>query len=996
MKKLRLGSAKLSRINGIVIISVFVAVLSAGLMSCSSDEDPTPEPFRTRTSTPLPTDALVPIRNTPAQTRIDPTDTPTPVPPTATLKPQPSVTHTPLLPTPTRVHTIPTITPLPPTPTSIPTPIPPTPTPEPTATATPIPATYSIESLDWDIRGPEGDKIAVRFNMQVLNEGEMERDSDTSVKVIINDAAALEVTKVPPLGGGEETTLHFDLRLEPGQQQLKLQVDKSVSHAALDLLASDIVISPVSYQIVSDGHVAISVRLTNIGRLASRPVQLISSNKVVATVQPIEPDSSEDVTFVLELQTGEHEIEVVVSADESEARLSNNTTILNIQVEYVALSLQAGKAEVLGFIRGGTANVSIEFTVDNIGVADTGPFLVAVECPEIPNATCVGESMVDSLLPGGSFTGTINAVVPQGISDIVLFAGEFEYGYRWGDTNTIPITIEVPLQPDVQPVLATEATLNGYFSNGEGAVTVTASIRNDGAEPIPGEYPIAVTCLEDGNIVATCGGVLNLDLTDGYGPVEGSLELRAPAGEIDFQFESGDIVDVGESLSAVVHLQIPARIVGIDRTLWRCFALTRPTEEFPRGSCSGREGDIVSKWPEEEPITIWINGLSTYSEQFQDILQELAPQLNVTYQLVPEERGAAIAAYVGITNEDARNLGFSNCDGFWGCTSYNTNEESEIKSADIVIFEVNDAGVRQLALTNETIQSAMVKSLLHILVPLGYRNVPNSILSIDTGLHFTEMSESDSEIVRILTSPLVKAGDTTEDIEQLIVFNDDLLDQTEPEPPTALEIIDQARLKLHDERSALYSMRGNWSGGTCIDRFDPSQVTVSGFRSHRALYYRLTNATERFYVFFRSEDGRAEYWDGRTRAWRRFSVTDEQDLAEETSWSPQYSDPMVLLVSILWFGQDLLTEVSRDEDEIEYRVERMRGYATPEWTDEAVVSATLKINPSTYELESFSMNWHFDVRGVICDEYTVEANLIEYGVSLHIPSEIRNQSRVVD
>ena len=428
MKELRLGR----EIKGFIVVAALVAVFSTGLAACTSDEEPAPEPFQTRTPTPVPptpepTDTPVPPTNTPIPPRIDPTDTPTPVPPTATSAPEPTATNTPVPPTPTTVPPTPTPppTPVPPPPTLTPTPVPPTPTPEPTATATPIPAAYVIDSLDWDIRGPEGDKIAVRFSMQVVNEGEAGRDVDTPVNVIINDGAESEATSVPPLGGGEETTLHFDLRLDPGQQQLKLHVDDSVSHVALDLLVSDIVLSPVSYQIVSDGNVAIRVKLANEGRLASRPVQLITTNNIVATVQPIEPGESEDVTFVLELPRGQHTIEVVASADEREARLSNNTTSIDIEVDYVTLSLQAGGAQALGFIRGGTANVAIGFSVENIGVADSGPFLVAVACPEIPDRTCVGEATVESLSPGGVFTGTIDAVVPQGITGIVLFAGDF-------------------------------------------------------------------------------------------------------------------------------------------------------------------------------------------------------------------------------------------------------------------------------------------------------------------------------------------------------------------------------------------------------------------------------------------------------------------------------------------------------------------------------------------------------------------------------------------
>ena len=813
---------------------------------------------------------------------------------------------------------------------------------------------------------------------------------------IVNEGDQTEVATIPALSGGESTTLLFDIRFDTGPQQLKLQVEDAVSLVALDLLASDVSIAPISYQLISDGLVLITVELANNGTLVTRPVQLITYNNVVATVQPIEPGDSEMVGFYLPLLTGSHQVEVTASSDEREAKLSNNVATFDIDVDYVSLSLRAGSAQAQGFIRGGTANILIDFSVSNLGVAPSGDFLVAVACPEIPDATCVGETRVESLAPGGAFSGVIDAVVPQGVTGIVLFAGDLEYGYRWGDANTIPITVDVPLQPDIDPVFASEAELVGYYSNGDAAINVTTSLRNDGAEPIPGDYLIAITCFKDEEVVSTCGDVLTLELTDGYGPVSGSVMLRSPSGEINLDLDGGEIVDVNKTIADEIEVSIPERIVGIDRGLWRCFSDTTASDEFPRGSCSGRDGDVVSKWSQDEPVTIWINGLSAYSEQFQDTLQELAPQMNFTYQLVPDARRADIEVYVGITEEDARVLGFGRCDGFWGCTDYETDENGEVVAGEIVIFEINDAGLRQLGLINESIRYAMLHSMMQVMVPLGYRDVPDSAMSIDTGLRFPTMSASDREIVRILTSPLVETGDTTADIESLVIFSDEVLDIQEPAPPTNIDIIENARLKLHDEGSVLYNMRGEWSGGTCIDRFGPSQVTVSEFSSHRGLRYRLTDASERFYAFWRSEDGRAEYWDGGTRTWRRFSVSDEQELISETAWSPQFSDPMALLVSVLWFGEESLTEAARDDEGIEFRIDRVRGHVAPEWTDEAIISATFKIDPTNYEIINFNMTWQFDVRGLTCDQYDIEANLIEYGASLVIPSEIRNRSRVVE
>ena len=996
MTDLRFRTVTASRIGALAVVLGLMLTLSA-FAACSSEEEPTTEPFETRTPTPVPptpepTATAVPPTNTPIPTPLPPLDIPKPSP-TATNTPVPP-TATPIPPTPTPVP--PTLTPVPPTAVPTATPVPPTATPiPPTPTATPIPAVYRVDSLDWDIQGPQGDKLAVRFTMKVVNAGEAARDVDTPVLGIVNEGEESWVATIPPLSGGESTTLLFDIRFDTGPQLLKLQVENAVSLVALDLLASDVLIAPISYQLISDGLVQITVELTNNGTLVTGPVQLITYNNLVATVQPIEPGESELVGFYLPLLTGSHQVEVTASADQREAKLSNNVATFGIDVDYVALSLRAGSAQAQGFIRGGTANILIDFSVSNVGVAPSGDFLVAVACPEIPNATCVGETRVESLAPGGTFSGVIDAVVPQGITGIVLFAGALEYGYRWGDSNTIPITVDVPLQPDIDPVFAAEAELVGYYSNGDAAINVTASLRNDGAEPIPGDFPLAITCFKGADIVSPCNGFLTLELTDGYGPASGSVMLRSPPGEIKLDVDGGEIMGIDAMIGTEIDINVPERIVGVDRDLWRCFSETNQRDDFPRGSCSGRNGDVVSKWSQDEPVTIWINGQSAYSEQFQDTLQELAPPLNFTYQLVPDERRAEIAAYVGISDEDARLLGFNNCDGFWGCTNIEIDETGEVVSGEIVIFQVNDLGLRQLGVINKSIEYAMMHGMMQVMVPMGYRDVPDSVMSIDTGLRIPEMTASDREIVRILTNPLVETGDTTADIEGLIVFSDEVLDVQEPAPLTSFDIIERARLKLHEERSALFNMRGEWSGGTCIDSFGPSQVTVAEFSSHRGLKYRLTDASERFYAFWRSENGRAEYWDGGTRTWRRFSVADEQVLIRETAWSPQFSDPMVLLTSILWFGQDLLNEVDRDEEGIEYRIERSRGYVAPEWTNEAIVSSSLKIDPDTYEIVNFSMNWQFEVRGLTCDEYDVEAKLIEYGASLAIPSEVRSGSRVV-
>ena len=66
-------------------------------------------------------------------------------------------------------------------------------------TATPIPAAYRVDSLDWGVQGPEGDKIVVRFTLDVVNDGEVRRDSDTPVFGIVNEGDQTEVATIPPV-----------------------------------------------------------------------------------------------------------------------------------------------------------------------------------------------------------------------------------------------------------------------------------------------------------------------------------------------------------------------------------------------------------------------------------------------------------------------------------------------------------------------------------------------------------------------------------------------------------------------------------------------------------------------------------------------------------------------------------------------------------------------------------------------------------------------------
>ncbi len=836
----------------------------------------------------------------------------------------------------------------------------------------------------------------VRFSIAISNQGEMDRAVDTAVLASINDGDAIEVATVPPLAAGETTTLVFEQRLEPGQQQVNLQVDNSKSLATVDILVSDIVVAPVYYEAIADGEVEVGVRLTNEGTLASRPIQLLASNDVVATVQAIEPGASRDVNFVLELARGMHAIEVTAAADEREVMIRNNTMVIGLSVEYVSFDLQALSTEILGFARGDVANVTIDFIVVNAGVADSGEFIVSIACPDSSEGTCSGQTVIDQLGSGERFEGTIDAVVPQGTGTVTLFAGELDDGYLWGETNTISLTLDVPVRAAVELEFDAVAELIGYYSNGDALISLAASLANLGAESMPGQYSVNVSCFADAEVISNCGDVINFDLTDGFGPTYGITELRVPQGAVNLHMDSDNVPGTDEHVDAQLTVTVPERIVGIDREVWNCFRDTSYSDEFPKGSCSGRERDVVHKWPSDAPVTIWINGKSTYDEEFEKVLEAVASEINFEYQLLPDIDGASIIAYVGITEEDARELELDECEEPWGCARYQTDEEGNVVSAELIVFEVDSTSLEQLRLTDEMIDYALMQQITRVALPIGTRNAADSVLSVDKSLRFPRLSDSDRQIAHIISSPLVQSGNTTEDIADLIVFSDELLDPAEPEPLTPRQIIEQAHLKLHQSGGTLFTMQGEWRGDTCIDSFGPSQVTIASYSAHRGIRYRLSDASSRFYVLLRSQDGRAEYWNGAGQTWRRFFASDEQDLIQDTAWNPQYSDPLTMLASVLWFGPDEIIDFKETDEGIEFNIRNLRAYATPTWAEDARVVPSFTVNPDTYEITRFSMTWHFTVTGLQCDEYVVDAVLIEYGSGFFIPNEVRAASNVVD
>ena len=799
----------------------------------------------------------------------------------------------------------------------------------------------------------------------------------------------MTVNEVPPLSSGGTSTILFDVRLDPGQRQLQVKVDDSISNVAMEILASNVSVAPVSYQVLGDGVVEVKVEVSNQGSVVSGPVDVVAMGARVGTIRPLQIAETEQLGFTLILPAGQHDVTISVSPDAREVDLSNNSSLVTMQVEYVSLDLQADSANTVGYNRDGSAEVHVSFIVSNIGVAASGEFEVAARCVTTAEEICTGTVTVESLLPGESFEGELVASLPQGITAVHLYAGELEDGFRWGDSNVYPITVEVPIQPEIDLVFQADTSVLGYNRDGSAGVKLSASLRNDGSMPVEGARDVLITCRQGEAVVTSCSGLMTLDLGDGFGPTTSDIDLTVPTGNVELVAEGVDI-------SFTRTISTPERII-VSQPTWNCARDENYSDETPRGSCGGLRGEAFEKWPANSVITYWVDGNARYIEEFEDAIAEIAPMLNLNLQRVTLEEGSDVVVHVGITPTQAADLGYVNCEGLWGCANHVLDAEGSVDSAVIIVFENVDPKYEALQLTADAVEYAMKHQTLRALVPMGYRDVPDSIMSIDQGLRIPELSKSDIELINLYSNPLIESGMTLDEVEELIVFEHELLDVVQVEAVEPRDDMVDAFLALQATGSALYEMRGQWQGGNCLDDFGPSQITMSDFSPYRALQYRFVDAGKRLFHFRNSAEGRNEYWDGSTRSWRMIDVRDAQQLYRHTAWNPEYSDPLIMLASILWFAPDNRIEITRDSGQgVSYAIELDEAFVNPSWASGAFLDITMTIDWTTSQITEYTMNWDFEATGLVCNNYFVEAELIEYDAAMVIPSIVRDGSSIVD
>ena len=853
----------------------------------------------------------------------------------------------------------------------------PTAVPAPTSSPTPTPpreaAVYAIDDLQATLIGAGNGVVTAEFSFSIKNVGGPGGPVTILVVMEIDglDPEIVEEADRPPDANPVRFSVTRDI--EPRQHTILLRVGDAEQTLEVDASSADVILRPVGHTIVGDGSIDLSVEVTNTGDASAHLIS-VSANLAQApgeaadapptrtdssVVGVLSPGESQTVTLPLQVPTGSHIIMLNAGTESLEAVQDNNGTETTIEVEYVSLTPSLESARVVGYENDGDGIVELTLGMRNDGVAPSGPISVGLSCPSGAIEGCTQSVDMESIPSGDGSTVALTLTLPQGETLVIIFAGALDDGYRWGDANVQEAVIIVPSKPAISFAMQAEVNVTGYWSNGAAEVDVMASLRNDGYQQVGDSQVITVECQQDGEALDDCGGELVVELANGFGPTGSNLPLNVPMGSIL------DVVLLGqgEGEEREMQLEVPERILGVDRYVWECYS-DRPGD---RDGCGGWSQETISKWEIDRPVKLWRTGSADYLAVSLPVLRELTSLLGLEFELVESEEEADVAAYFGVPTSTAVELGWRNCVDQGGCASL-SQHSNVVESGTIGVWYREAPNV-----TFEFIRAVILHELLHVMVPMGHRQAFDTRLATDSGL-----SVIDEKLIRLHSHHLIKPGMTIAEVEELIVLNDDLLD---PQPLGPYRQVHEAVHRVHGVLQKAGSVRlqveGDWRGRCPPNSIGPAVYELGDIKAVSAGIVRFHEGAGH-YLILNSSD----YWSESDGKWER---TNAQEISNETSWYDGHSNPFNFLTSILALGNDKnIGVVSRSNGKIVIK--------SSEPLTERVASVALTIDDETYHVESYETM----IRSRQGCRLVFGGENSEYGIDIEVPEEILQASAEAD
>ena len=390
------------------------------------------------------------------------------------------------------------------------------------------------------------------------------------------------------------------------------------------------------------------------------------------------------------------------------------------------------------------------------------------------------------------------------------------------------------------------------------------------------------------------------------------------------------------------------------------------------------------------PVKVWATGDPLYIEHFKTVLEDLSPIMDLEFLWVETEHEADFKGFIGVQREDIDQLGLQPDTVDYGGFASASTISGEARSGYLVVWYIDEAPP-----VNITVHEA-----LHALVPMHHSTRPTSVMG-GSGLGL--LSPRDEALFRLNSHPLIRPGMTMQEVENLIVFRDELIDEPTAEPVTdPIRMVWRALVSLDEADSAGYNLSGGRTDRECNQTFGvrrgPSQFKIGRFRfwgDDPALLHFDDHANE-FYTFWSHSKGE---WQRIVRPlngteWR---FVTHQEISDMTYWWVWNGKLHKTIRSVLQDAESGdITVQATDDDRIRLNVTLDSSYVHMNFWDRdqwrvKSVDFTLTLNPDTFAIEGYRWVLHNDPDthpGNPCLTYEEVATDFELGVEIKLPDEI--------
>ena len=268
-----------------------------------------------------------------------------------------------------------------------------------------------------------------------------------------------------------------------------------------------------------------------------------------------------------------------------------------------------------------------------------------------------------------------------------------------------------------------------------------------------------------------CGLAATVTLANGFGPTDTTLSFRVPMGEVSFEISYD-----GSESTEILNIEVPERIVGVNRDVWECFSDTSKVDTFWEEDegigCAGWSTDRIQKWDQESPLRVSVSGGNGFAAEFKDALEYVASTLDLQFEVVDPEQVVDIRAYVGLTVPEAVSREVACFTEAFGCAEYDV-WQGEVVRSRIVVYnlwphigtEFDDFDARERKL----LRHAMIHELVHALTTMSHRTEVLSIMNSEAH-DSARLNPMDEALLQLHLHELVKPRMKMEEIEEADSF----------------------------------------------------------------------------------------------------------------------------------------------------------------------------------------------------------------------------------